>query len=311
MGTLTTILKLQRPTFLISDLRCASDHETDDACAYQVAWSINPHMRVGSVDLSRACAQQGVLRHVLGELGARLVEVPFVHGAFDSVFAKDNAVLTSTRTRRRALLGTPLHAERQREQRARARALQQLGFEVVGPTPLPLEGGDVVMLPHGHGALLGHGFRSSRRVARTLESFLGAEVLPLELVDPHLYHLDTALAVLGDGTALVCEEAFRPTSLALLRDHPAIHRWLRVPRGEALRFGCNLVEVGNAVVINRAARWTHAALELLGHQPVGIELDQFHRAGGSAACLVAQVHELDEVSISLAERPGVQSASPT
>jgi N-dimethylarginine dimethylaminohydrolase len=311
MGTLSTISKLPRPTFLISDLQCASVHAPDDACGYQVAWSINPHMRVGSVDLSRASAQQALMRHVLGELGARLIDVPFVHGAFDSVFAKDNALLTRTRGTLRALLGTPLHAERQREQLSRARTLEQLGFEVVRSTALPLEGGDVVMLPHGHGALLGHGFRSSRRVARTLESFLGAEVLPLELVDPHLYHLDTALAVLADGTALVCEEAFRPTSLAVLRDHPAIHRWLRVPRGEALRFGCNLVEVGNAVVINRAARWTHAALELLGHQPVGIELDQFHRAGGSAACLVAQVHDLDQVSILVGESPGRLSAAPT
>ncbi len=51
----------------------------------------------------------------------------------------------------------------------------------------------------GRGAFLGHGFRSSPHSAGALARFLGMPVTVLELCDPELYHLDMALAVLGDA----------------------------------------------------------------------------------------------------------------
>src|SRR5689334_21168372 len=80
-------------TFVVSAVHCAADHLRGARCAYRVAWSINPHMRVGAADPRRARAQHRALRDALVREGARLVDLPFVHGAYDSVFAKDNAVL--------------------------------------------------------------------------------------------------------------------------------------------------------------------------------------------------------------------------
>lgn len=279
-------------TFAVSQVRCEKDHVRSRDCAYQVAWNINPHMKVGAVAWRRACSQHRELLRVLREAGASCFELPFVHGAYDSVFAKDNAVLVAQDGELRALLATMRHGQRRGEQRARARWLAARGFDVIEPPRVHIEGGDVAMLPAGRGALLGHGQRSTQRAAGVLEAFLDAPVTPLELCDPYLYHLDTALTVLSDGTALVCPEAFTPESLHTLSRTEGIGQVVPIARDDALVFGLNLVEVGNTVIIGARVPRVEAVLRGLGRRPVSVRLDQFHLAGGSAACLVARVHSL-------------------
>ena len=277
--------------FVVSALAChaACGITTSAGCRYQIAWSINPHMRVGAADYARAKAEHASFLGALRANGAQLEQLAFVHGAYDSVFAKDSAVLLSGATGRRALLASPVHIVRQREQAARARSLHALGFTVRGCTA-PLEGGDVVMLPGASAAFLGHGFRSSRAAVDELADFLGGDVTPLELVDPQLYHLDVALSVLADGTALVCEEAFTAPSLVRLRAHPLVARVIAVPHAEAVRFGLNLVETGDTVVIGSRSPTVERALATYGSKVVHTPLSEFQLAGGSAACLVARVH---------------------
>jgi N-dimethylarginine dimethylaminohydrolase len=243
-------------------------------------------MRPGAVNHEAARAEQRALVDVLRGLGEHVEVLPFVCGAFDSVFIKDNAVLLE----KRALLCAPRHAERRGEQEARARALAELGF-AVAVAEHPLEGGDVVPLPGG-GALLGCGPRSSEHASKQLSRFLDAEVHPLRLCDPRLYHLDTAMTVLSDGTALFCREAFDESAVRTLRMLVArgvLSRVLTVPLEEALRFAVNVVEVGDAVVTGTHAPVTNGLLRALRRTVIEVPLAQFHLAGGSAACLVATV----------------------
>lgn len=262
-----------------------------DVCAFQVRWSINPHMRIGAVQPRHAVRQHGTLVRALRSLGAHVHDVPFVHGAFDSVFSKDNAVVVErSHGGVDALLGRPRHPERRAEQEARARALTSLGIRVAAQAEAPLEGGDVVVLPGARGAFLGYGFRSSPRAADDLERFLERGVTCIELRDPHLYHLDMALSVLEDGTALVCDDALTPAAWRAVESHPAIRAIVRVPRDEAMRFGVNLVQVGKTIVWGADAPTTTRALRSAGYDVRRVALDQFHLAGGSAACLVSRVH---------------------
>lgn len=278
--------------FIVSRPRCAAScSEAGDLCAFQVKWSINPHMRVGAVQPRHAVRQHDALVRTLRSLGAIVHVVPFVHGAFDSVFSKDNAVIVErAHGATEAFLARPRHAERRVEQRARARQLTALGVRVAGWTRAHLEGGDVVMLPGARGAFLGHGFRSHARAAEELERFLERGVTCVGLRDPHLYHLDMALSVLDDGTALVCTDALTSEGRRAVEGHPAIRRMIRVPRDEAMRFGVNLVQVGRTIVWGADAPATTRALEADGYEVRHVPLDQFHLAGGSAACLVSRVH---------------------
>jgi N-dimethylarginine dimethylaminohydrolase len=235
--------------------------------------------------------QHATFVRTLESAGARTLAVPFVHGAYDSVFSKDNAVIVQRpRGSIEALLARPRHAERRIEQRFRANAFASLGVRVSASTDAPLEGGDMVVLPGARAAFLGHGFRSSVDAANDLERFLDREVTCIELRDPRLYHLDMALSVLDDGTALVCDEALTPAALRSVETHPDVAAVVRVPLHEALRFGVNLVQVGRTVIWGADAPTTTRALEDRGYRVQRVALDQFHHAGGSAACLVSRIH---------------------
>jgi N-dimethylarginine dimethylaminohydrolase len=269
--------------FLVSDVACRHHERTND-CRYRVAWSINPHMQIGAVDFARAAAQHDAFVGLLVQLGADVTRLPFVHGAHDSVFAKDNAIVVDEC----ALLARPRYTERVAEQAARARSLEALGITVLSTARAALEGGDVVMLPGLQGALLGYGFRSERAAASELSHFIDAPVTALRLVDPRLYHLDMAVAVLDDGTAIVCEDALSGSSRAELRK--MCFDVISVSVDEALSFGVNLVQIGREVILGGRSRAVIAGLEERGYRVHVPELDQFHVAGGSAACLVARRH---------------------
>ncbi len=267
----------------------------NSGCEYQIAWSINPHMRIGSTDAARALRQHDTLRAALVASGAAVEVFPFVHGAFDSVFAKDNAVLLHRDGMDHALLARPRPAERRREQAARAAMLAAFGFRIHAPPDEFLEGGDVVVRPEQRGAFLGHGFRSELGARSALESFLEAEVVPLELCDPRLYHLDTALAVLPDGVALACVEAFTPSSMRAL-ERATDGNVIRVARAQALSFALNMVAVGETIFVAAGPHSLESCLRERGWSPVVLPLTEFLSAGGSVGCLVSAVHQQEHAT---------------
>ena len=279
-----------RSTVMVSALAC-TDHEVGDDCRYQVSWQINPHMTIGSVDFRIAARQHEALKSALATAGANVVELPFVHGAYDSVFSKDSALLVERRGLKRALLARLRYPERQREQAARADFYERHHFEVVcEPAGPSWEGGDVVMLPSGLGAFLGHGPRSRPEAARWLERHVDVPVHALELTDPHLYHLDMALAILPDGTALVCEQAFTADGMRELERASGVRQVIPIAREDALAFGLNLFAVGNVVLCGARVPRVESIIRARGYRTVVVPLDQFHLAGGSAACLIARLH---------------------
>lgn len=292
MVSVTSILDVPSPApvLAVSKLAC-TDHDVEHACRYQVAWSINPHMSIGAVEYHAAAAQHGAFLAALAAEGANLIELPFVHGAYDSVFAKDSALLIERCGTRRALLARMRHPERQREQQARRDCYARHGFEVVYEPGAPSwEGGDAMVQPSGCGMFLGYGPRSHRAAAAWLERHAGMAVTPLELSDPYLYHLDMALAVLLDGTAIVCETALTDEAMTALERARGIREIVTVPREDALAFGLNLVPVGTTLISGACVPRIAAIVGARGYRYRVAPLDQFHLAGGSAGCLIARLH---------------------
>jgi len=284
-------------TVVVSAVQCAgAGHGRSASCRYQVAWSINPHMVVGSVDFEAALAQHQALKQVLMRAGAEVIELPFVHQAHDSVFTKDPALLLEQREVRLALLARPHFAERRQEQVARARQYEALGFQVIaGPGPT-WEGGDVALLPGGRGLLLGVGQRTGRSAADWLESKADLPVTALELCDPHLFHLDMALCVLPDGTVIVCAHALTVRSLDALAATEGVRELVLVARQDAVSFGLNMVFLGDVAIAGARVPRIERVLQARGYRLLVTPLDQFHRAGGGAACLVTRVHREPRVA---------------
>jgi N-dimethylarginine dimethylaminohydrolase len=92
---------------------------------------------------------------------------------------------------------------------------------------------------------------------------------------------------LAPGEAIYFPGAFDHYGRRVLESH--IARLLPVTEPEAHRFGRNAVVVGKTVITNSQCDQLAADLRGWGYQPVGIELDEFLKAGGSAKCLTLRL----------------------
>ena len=103
----------------------------------------------------------------------------------------------------------------------------------------------------GETLFAGYRFRSDVRSHQWVGERLGVEVLPMELVDPRFYHLDTCFCPLAPDRALYYPGAFDEYGRSVLRDR--IPNLIEVAAEEAVSFSCNAVVVGETVVLNEGA----------------------------------------------------------
>jgi N-dimethylarginine dimethylaminohydrolase len=139
----------------------------------------------------------------------------------------------------------------------------------------------------GRTLFAGYRIRSDVRGHQFLAQALHRLVLPLELVDPRFYHLDTCFCPLAPGEAIYYPPAFDIYGRKVLETH--VPRLLAVEEPEAVRFGCNAVVVGKTVIVNTGCDGLATGLRAWGYQPVAVELDEYLKAGGSAKCLTLRL----------------------
>jgi N-dimethylarginine dimethylaminohydrolase len=65
--------------------------------------------------------------------------------------------------------------------------------------------------------LAGTGLRTDHSAHAELQELFGLPVITLQLIDPHFYHLDTALTVLGGANVAYLPEAFSDGSRRVLK----------------------------------------------------------------------------------------------
>jgi N-dimethylarginine dimethylaminohydrolase len=112
-------------------------------------------------------------------------------------------------------------------------------------------------------------------------------VIPLELVDPYYYHLDTCFCPLAPGVAIYHPPAFDEYGRTALAAH--VPTLIEVRDEEARSFACNAVVVGRTVITNTGCRELHRALGDAGFTPRETPLSEFVKAGGSAKCLTLRL----------------------
>jgi N-dimethylarginine dimethylaminohydrolase len=113
------------------------------------------------------------------------------------------------------------------------------------------------------------------------------EVVPLTLVDPRFYHLDTALAVLDAATIAYWPGAFDERSVAVLRRrYPDA---IIAAEADAMAFGLNAWSDGDHVVLAAGAPGLTAALRERGYEPILVDTSELQRSGGSVKCCTLEL----------------------
>jgi len=272
-------------------LMCRPDH-------FAVDYAINPWMDPGSwaaqsnvlVDASQR--QWASLHRTLASLGAAIELVPPAPRLPDLVFTANAAVVLD----RKAVMARFRHPERRGEEEPFERgfrALQARGI-IDAVTRLPegvvLEGaGDCVFDRTRNLYWMGWGPRSDRGAAPVITDVLGLDTLPLELVDPRFYHLDTALCPLTHGEVLFVPAAFTADGLARIHERVAPAQRIEVPMEDACQLAANAVCVDDNVVMSQCGARLQRALAERGYNVITTPLPSFLRSGGSAFCLTLRL----------------------
>src|SRR5262249_39340136 len=249
-----------------------------------IEYEINPWMdrRVGS-DAVEARRQWSALVETLTDLGTRVERLAPVPGLPDLVFTANAGLVYHDRV----LVSRFRYGVRQAETPVLEGWFRSAGFRAESlPEGMYFEGaGDALFC--GETLFAGYRYRSDARSHQWIGDRLGVEVLPLELVDPRFYHLDTCFCPLADGEAIYYPGAFDDYGRSVLRER--VRNLIPVSSEEAVSFSCNAVVVGRAVVLNEGAPKLAASLEAAGYAARPLRLTEFIKAGGSAKCLTLRL----------------------
>ena len=250
---------------------------------FRIDYEINPWMRMSNaVNPERARIQwQGLMRMLEQDIGVLLERIEPAPNLPDMVFTANAGSVMG----RRAVPSRFRHPERQGEEQYFERWFRQHGYAVtLLEEGLYFEGaGDLLGFP---GAWFGgYRQRSDIRAYARLSEIFQCEIIPVELVDPRFYHLDTCFCPLSGGELLYYPPAFDPYAQKVIAERITADRRLVVPHADALRFACNAVCIGKHVVLPDGCDGTTALLKERGYEPHPLPLDEFMKAGGSAKCL--------------------------
>ncbi|MGW8783741.1 dimethylargininase [Streptomyces sp. NPDC055796] len=250
---------------------------------FDVVYAINPWMDPEKpVDAGLAVLQWERLRELYRDLGHTVELIEPVPGLPDMVYAANGATVVGGR-----VLGARFrNAERVAEGPAYLDWFRENGFTELRDPQYVNEGEGDFLVTDGH-VLAGYGFRSDERGHREAEAFFGRPVIGLELVDPRYYHLDTALAVLDGDEIMYHPEAFAPAARALLET--LFPDALLVSAQDAAVFGLNAVSDGLNVVLPEAAEGLAGQLRERGFHPIGMDLSELLKGGGSVKCCTLEI----------------------
>ena len=250
---------------------------------FTVEYAINPWMDTSTpVDTDRAVTQWSELRDTYLRLGHRVDTVTPVAGLPDMVYAANGGLIVNGT----AIVARFRHAERAGEAVAYAQWMSDAGHTPVQTRATNEGQGDFLVV--GSTILAGTGFRTDPHAHAEVAEITGLPVVTLGLVDPRFYHLDTALAVLDDTTIAFYPLAFtdeaRTTIATLFPDA------IEVASADAYVLGLNVVSDGRHVVHPATATGFAEQLRQAGFEPIGVDLSELLKGGGSVKCCTLEVY---------------------
>jgi N-dimethylarginine dimethylaminohydrolase len=249
---------------------------------FAVDYSINPWMDPSApVDVDLAVRQWSALRDTYVSLGHTVDEIAPISGLPDMVFAANGATVVDG-----IVYGAQFrYPERAAEAPAYLNWFARAGFETHEAKQVNEGEGDLLLTDRF--LFAGTGFRTDLGAHAEAQELFGRPVITLQLIDPHFYHLDTALTVLGGANIAYLPEAFTASSRRVLAQ--LFPDAILAAKADAAVLGLNAVCDGTHVVLPVQASGLADQLAAKGYDPVPVDLSELLKAGGGPKCCTLEV----------------------
>jgi N-dimethylarginine dimethylaminohydrolase len=155
----------------------------------------------------------------------------------------------------------------------------------------------------------GYGIRSERESYEWMRKTFGMEIIELEMIDNHLYHLDCSVFPLTSDKTMICTSMYAPEELAILEKYTEI---IDVSEDDAFGGITNSVRIGNSIMC--ASNITElkktdelyqleaakiATLEKIcsneGMEPIILNISEYMKSGALLSCCVMHLNYVDQL----------------
>lgn len=147
------------------------------------------------------------------------------------------------------------------------------------------EGGDFMYIDE-YTAAVGTGIRTDLIGVRQLENTLndlGIDIIPVDFPEAYL-HLDMIMNVVGEKTAVICEEALPNNVINTLTNKG--FELINVTKEDVFLHKCNLLSLGDQTIISHhQAEDVNTQLEQLGFRVISLDLKEVLKSGGGPRCM--------------------------
>lgn len=266
-----------------------------DPATFQVVDVKNPWM-VGNrnkIKRDRAIFQweslKTVIEGLVGQVRVLKTDLPLE----DIVFAANCGVVGKNK---QFIVSNMVHPGRQKESPLYSEFMAELGYKVLKlPKKHQFEGqGDALWHPNGKVLFGGYGsivdgHRTDLSTYFEIQKLWSAiDIIPIKLINKSFYHLDTCFAPLNKKVAMLYEKAFTPDSVDLIADN--FETLIPVSKEDARKFACNAVVIDKTVILNQGiSEELKSSLQTEGFRVIEVDLSEFMKSGGSAACMVIKL----------------------
>jgi N-dimethylarginine dimethylaminohydrolase len=260
-------------------LTCKPNH-------FQVEYQINPWMKPGSVNQKLAMEQWQNLIDVYTQNGIEVEILDQTKDQPDMVFAADQGLIINSDSKL-IVMSNFKHLQRQGETKNYQNWFSQNGYQVEFlPKELHFEGGGE-LIPWKGKYFIGSGLRNSEVTHHYLADKYDLEFIPLKLIDPKFYHLDTCFFVLNSDTAFYYPKAFSLESIEVLKS--CFANLIEFSQVEVNGFAANSVVSGDLVFMQTGNSTFKHKIQSFGYQAIEVDISEFMKSGGGIHCLTFEL----------------------
>lgn len=245
---------------------------------FSIRYQINPWMKVDSIDSQKAQSQWENLIKTYKKANINVIKIQQNQDFPDMVFTTDSFIIKGNT----ALLANFFHPQRQAEPEIFEPLLSSLNFKIKKiPDQYKFEGGDFRF--YHNKLFLGYGFRTQKDSISQLKRILKTRIIPIQLINPKYYHLDTCFFILNENHAFYIKDAISSHSLHDLKMHfTNLHQ---IQKSDQQNFAANSVVYGNNVIGNTHLDQFKSQIINLGYNFLEVDISEFLKSGGGIHCL--------------------------
>jgi N-dimethylarginine dimethylaminohydrolase len=236
-------------------------------------------MKPGTVDRKKALKQWESIVKAYENVGIQVQIIDQVQGQPDMVFATDQGIVQG----REVVLSNFRCKERRGETKYYEKWFIDSGYIIKKIRRGEFFEGGGEVLPWNDIFFMGTGFRSIPESVEPLSRRLGKKIIPIHLINPLFYHLDTCVFPLNYETVFYFPKALSPDSIKMLEN--MVPNLLPLTHDEAFNFSTNSVVSGRTVFVQQGSKTFNKKLETIGYTVVELDVSEFIKAGGGIHCL--------------------------